>query len=132
MRASLLFFALLLAFAAQAQVLLGQAHWPNGNLRSTVYTEGVHTHVVAYHENGRVQETRSYRNGKLDGLVKQFAETGALLTRATFQEGVRQGVWEFRTSSDQPLGALRFSNGTLTHGEQFDPTGELIAQRDYR
>lgn len=132
MRTFFLTLALIVASATQAQVLLGQEHWPNGNLKSTGYTQGDRTHFITYHENGRVKEMGSYRNGKLDGVWKQYTDTGALLTRATFRNGTRQGVWEFRTEADQPLGMLRYSNGVLTHGEQYSETGDLVAQREYR
>jgi antitoxin component YwqK of YwqJK toxin-antitoxin module len=131
MRTLILTFALLLAAASQAQELLGQEHWPDGTLRATAYTQGDRTHFIIYHENGRVKEMGSYRNGRLDGLWKQYSDAGALLMRATFRNGERQGVWEFRTEGNQPLGRLRFSNGVLTHGEQFNEVGELVAQRDY-
>jgi antitoxin component YwqK of YwqJK toxin-antitoxin module len=132
MRTFILTLALIVASAGQAQELLGQEHWPNGNLKYTRYTQGERTHFITYHENGRVKEMGSYRSGKLDGLWKQYTETGALLTKASFQNGIPQGIWEFRTEADQPLGLLRYSNGVLTHGEQYNETGDLIAQRDYR
>ncbi|MBX2980805.1 MAG: hypothetical protein KF905_16080 [Flavobacteriales bacterium] len=131
MRTLILAFALMLAAASQAQVLLGQEQWPDGTLKYTAYRAGDHVHFIAYHENGKVKELGSYRNGRLDGLWKQYSDTGALLTRATFRNGERQGVWEFRTEGNQPMGRLRFSNGVLTHGEQFNEVGELVAQREY-
>jgi antitoxin component YwqK of YwqJK toxin-antitoxin module len=131
MRILLLTLALLLAAATQAQVLLGQEHWPDGTLKSTTYRAGDRIHFITYHENGRVKEMGSYRNGRLDGLWKQYTDTGALLTRATFHNGKPQGVWEFRTEADKPLGMLRYENGILTKGEQYNDHGDLIARRDY-
>lgn len=132
MRTLILTLVLLLASAMQAQMLLGQEHWPDGTLKYTAYRAGERVHFISYHENGRMKEQGSYRNGKLDGLWKQYTDTGALLTRATFHNGIRQGVWEFRTEADKPLGQLRYSNGVLTHGEQYNEQGDLVAQRDYR
>lgn len=131
MRTLLLTLALLLAAASQAQVLLEQEHWPDGTLKYTAYSSGEHVHFISYHENGKVKELGSYRHGKLDGLWKQYTDTGALLTRATFRNGTRQGVWEFRTACDKPLGRLRYENGILTKGEQFNELGDLVASRDY-
>ena len=131
MRTLLLTLALLLAAATQAQMLLGQEHWPDGTLKSTTYQAGERIHFITYHENGKVKELGSYRQGRQDGLWKQYTDTGALLTRATFRNGRRQGVWEFRTEADKPLGQLRYSNGVLTHGVQYNEQGDLIASRDY-
>lgn len=130
-RTLLLTVVLLVSSGMQAQVLLGQEHWPDGTLKYTAYRTGDHVHFIAYHENGKVKEMGSYRHGKLDGLWKQYTDTGALLTRATFRNGKRQGVWEFRTACNKPLGRLRYENGVLTKGEQFNEEGELVAHRDY-
>ncbi|MCW5898746.1 MAG: hypothetical protein KIT10_05695 [Flavobacteriales bacterium] len=131
MRILLLTLALLLAAATQAQMLLGQEHWPDGTLKSTAYRAGDRIHFITYHENGRMKEMGSYRNGRLDGLWKQYTDTGALLTRANFRNGKRQGVWEFRTAADKPLGMLSYDNGILTKGEQYNDLGDVVARRDY-
>jgi len=131
MRNLIIAIALLAAPATRAQTLVGHDHWPDGTLRYTAYAQGGRTHFVRYHENGRVQETGAYHQGKPDGLWKQYTDTGALVTRATFRDGVRQGVWEFRTVADEPLGLLHYRDGALARGTLYGADGELVAQRDY-
>lgn len=132
MRTLLLSIVLVLASAAHAQELLSQERWPDGTLRATRYSEGGRIHFITYHENGRVKEMGCFHNGRRDGAWKQYSDTGALLAAAKFRDGKSQGVWEFRTSDDKPLGRLTYIDGELAQGEQFNEQGELIAQRDYR
>lgn len=131
MRQILLFVTLLIAGAAGAQEIIGQEHWPDGSLRATRYSDGNRIHFITYHENGKVKEMGAFRKGRRDGMWKQYNDTGALITQASFLNGERNGTWEFRTEADRPMGRLSYTNGTLTHGEQFDLQGALVAQRDY-
>lgn len=132
MRTLLLSIVLLLTAYGQAQELLNQDFWPNGAIRSTRYAEGGRIHFITYHENGFVKDMGSFDNGKRDGSWKQYSDTGALTASAHFENGRRQGIWEFRTSSDKPMGRLTFQNGVLLKGHQYNDTGDLVAQRDYR
>lgn len=130
----LLFFIALVCVAqanAQQSQLLSQERWPDGTLRATRYQEGERIHFITYHENGRVKEMGSFRQGRRDGVWKQFTDTGVLLAQAGFRNGQRQGVWEFRSASDQSMGRLAYNAGLLAKAEQFDNTGVLVAMRTY-
>jgi len=52
-------------------------------------TEGL---CVAYHENGKLFEIGSYKNGKLNGRWEQCSEDGEILGHGNFIEGV--GMWK--------------------------------------
>ena len=131
MRSSVLLFVVLLVPVVHAQELLEQQRWPDGTLKYTAYSEGGRLHFISYHETGRVKEMGGYRDGKLDGVWKQFTDTGSLLTHATFKNGLRQGEWEFRTAEDVPLGTLSFVDGALARGELYNELGDVVASRDY-
>ena len=92
---------------------------------------GGRIHFITYHENGQVKEVGCFRNGRRDGIWKQYSDTGALLTRAGFRNGERQGVWEFRDAQDLPMGQLSYSSGRLTHGTRYDAVGALASHRTY-
>lgn len=117
--------------AAQAQSLLGQTFHPNGRLQSTRFTDGAVERFITYFPNGRVQAMGSYRDGRRDGVWKQFDEQGTLVAEARFVSGQRTGTWEFRDANNALIGRLHYSNGHLSAGEQFDGQGELVAQRAY-
>lgn len=121
----------LLATGAQAQELLGQTYYDNGRLQSTRFTDGATEHFITYYPNGRIQASGAFRDGRRDGVWKQFAENGAVVAEASFRSGHRTGVWQFRDSANGLKGRLTYADGRLASGEQFDPQGELIAQRTY-
>lgn len=123
--------ALSLTIAAHAQSLVGQTFHPNGRLQSTRFTDGAVERFITYYPNGRVQAMGSYRDGRRDGVWKQFDESGAVLAEARFANGKREGTWEFRDGNNALLGRLHYSEGRLNTGEQFSGQGELVAQRAY-
>jgi len=131
MRSLLILFVLLLSQASLAQEVIGQERWPDGTLRATRYSEGDRIHFITYHENGRVKEMGCFKNGRRDGVWKQYSDTGALLAQAGFRNGQRQGVWEFRNAADQMTGRLVYAGGMLAKGEQYDDRGAMLAQRAY-
>lgn len=131
MRSLLFLFALMLTQASIAQEVLGQERWPDGTLRATRYSEGERIHFITYHENGKVKEIGCFKNGRRDGVWKQYNDTGALLAEAGFSNGQRQGVWEFHDHRDRTTGRLTYAHGLLTRGEQYDDAGALVAQRSY-
>lgn len=131
MRHLLLLLFLGLGAGLSAQELLGQEFWSDGTLRATRYAEGGRVHFIIYHENGKVKEVGCFHHGRRDGVWKQYAATGALITQAGFKDGERQGVWEFRSEADEPLGQLTYHNGELRQGKQFGAGGLLAAHRTY-
>lgn len=131
MRTFLIVFALLLAQVSTAQEVLGQERWPDGTLRATRYSDGDRIHCITYHLNGKVKEIGCFKNGRRDGVWKQYSEEGVLLAQAGFRNGQRQGVWEFHDSEDRTMGRLIYAAGMLAQAEQYDDGGALLAQRTY-
>ena len=132
MRSALILLFIAATSALSAQDRAQQEFYSNGRLKSTHYTMGAKEWFIAYHENGRVKEMGGYFAGKPDGEWKQFDDRGQMLTQANFLEGRREGTWLFSGSNGNTLGRLQFKNGSLLRGEQFDPSGALVAQREYR
>lgn len=60
---------------------------------------------LVYHENGQVQLESWYDDGEPVGEWRYFSETGVLLTRQNYANGLREGVWEFY----RPDGTLHFT-----------------------
>lgn len=131
MRTLLILFALLVVQVSSAQEVIGQERWPDGTLRATRYSEGDCVHFITYHVNGKVKEIGCFKNGRRDGVWKQFSDEGVLLAQAGFRNGQRQGVWEFRDADDRTTGRLIYAAGMLAQAEQYDDGGALLAQRTY-
>ncbi len=117
--------------AVHGQVLLEQERWPNGELRHMTFEQGNRLFFVSYYENGTMKEQGCFRNGRQDGVWKQFTENGTMLAQAYFNNGEPHGVWKFRDQANKPIGQLQFRNGLLKSGEQYR-NGELVALRTYR
>ncbi|HRF82617.1 MAG TPA: hypothetical protein PL070_21325 [Flavobacteriales bacterium] len=131
MRLLLTLATALLLGTTHGQALLGQEHWPDGTLKATRYSDGTRIHFITFHENGQVKEVGCFRNGRRDGVWKQYSDTGVMMARASFRHGERQGTWEFRHAEDTPMGHLTYASGRLTQGQQYGSSGELVAQRAY-
>ena len=50
--------------------------------------------AIAYHENGTVKLSYRVRNGKLDGVVKRFSDTGKLSSETTYTRGIKEGNYK--------------------------------------
>ena len=116
---------------AHGQAILAQEFHANGKLKSTRFTDGAIERFLTYYETGRVRETGAFRDGRRDGVWKQFDENGAVLAKAEFINGVRQGTWEFRDPANRLKVRLQYVKGSLARGEQYGDGGELVAQREY-
>lgn len=131
MRSLLITCMLLVTGAAASQGLVEQRFHDNGRVSSTLFSDGVVTHYMAYHPSGRVHEMGSYRAGLRDGVWKQFDENGEVVARIEFSMGKRKGTWEFFDRSTAGRMRLEYREGHLARGEQFGADGALIAQRTY-
>ncbi len=116
---------------SQGQEIIAQEFHTNGRLKSTRFDDGSGERFLTYYETGRVKEVGAYRNGRRDGVWKQFDENGAVLAKAEFINGVRQGTWEFRDPTNRLKVRLQYVKGSLARGEQYGDSGELVAQREY-
>ncbi len=117
--------------SAQGQGIIAQDFHPNGKVKSTHFDDGMGERFMTYYETGRVKEIGAFREGRRDGVWKQFDENGAVLAKAEFINGVRQGTWEFRDPANRLKVRLQYVKGSLARGEQFGDSGELVAQREY-
>ena len=117
--------------AAQGQGIIAQEFHQNGKLKSTRFNDGVAERFMTYYETGRVKEIGAFRDGRRDGVWKQFDENGAVLAKAEFVKGQRQGTWEFRDPANRLRVRLSYEQGSLSRGEQYGDGGELVAQRTY-
>lgn len=117
--------------AAQGQALIAQQFHPNGKVKNTRFEDGAGERFMTYYETGRVKEIGAFREGRRDGVWKQFDENGAVLAKAEFINGVRQGTWEFRDPANRLKVRLQYVKGSLARGEQYGESGELVASRVY-
>jgi len=46
-----------------------------------------------YYENGQLKREESYYHGEKDGLSEEFDETGSLIEKGEYQNGLEDGLW---------------------------------------
>ncbi|MFT3886011.1 MAG: hypothetical protein QM724_11435 [Flavobacteriales bacterium] len=119
-----------LTVAVHAQSLVDQTFYANGRIQSTRFSDGRVERFITYYADGRVQAMGGYRDGRRDGVWRQFDERGTVLAEARFANGKRTGTWEFRDADNALKGRLHYNEGRLSAGEQY-ADGALIAQRGY-
>ena len=54
---------------------------------------GMENRWVGYHDNGRVREKGTYKDGKPDGPWVIYHDNGQLKDKGTFKDGKRDGPW---------------------------------------
>jgi len=69
----------------------------NGQLEYTgIYKDGKEEGLhETYHENGQLQYKENYKNGKYDGLMERYYENGQLKFKGNYKDGELDGVYEF-------------------------------------
>ena len=73
------------------------SYYENGKLRSEGnYKEGKKEGVwKEWYENGQLDEIINYKDGKRDGLRKVWYENGELEHKGNYDEGKKEGVWKY-------------------------------------
>ena len=64
-----------------------------------------------YYENGQLETSGAYKNGRRHGPWKYFYEDGQLSQKGTYKKSKRDGLWEFYGSSDQLWQKATFKDG---------------------
>ena len=95
------------------QLVLHNGYYYTDNTQSTLYT-GPYTEVypsgalklemfiknglpdgiyVVYFENGKIEEVRSYYEGKFHGTWRTYDKNGILIAEAHYNKGKKNGIW---------------------------------------
>lgn len=126
--------ALSIALGA-ASVLFAQSdrlYHEDGSLKEVRWVEEGRLEFVKYHPNGHKQERGAFVAGKPDGIWKQYDVAGKLVTRMRFEHGMRQGRCLVTNFDGSTQYRLRYQDGKLQHGAEFNGAGEMVAERDPR
>jgi antitoxin component YwqK of YwqJK toxin-antitoxin module len=76
---------------------------------------------------GKVVEEGYYTNdGKRVSLWVRYNENGSVIATASFNDGVKNGVWETFSDNGLKLFELVYLNGKMVSGKRWDENGVLI------
>lgn len=64
-----------------------------------------------YHSNGKLMRETPYKNGEMEGMVKQYYENGNIKTEAIYKDNKQEGVIKMYYTS----GNLRAEVSALSH-----------------
>jgi antitoxin component YwqK of YwqJK toxin-antitoxin module len=101
----------------------------NGNIKSRYEYTSTQTYSFKnYYQSGKLMETGSFLDGKLDGTWLTFNEAGFKTAEAFYKEGEKIGEWKIFDE----LGALRYKitydSKKIVKASNFDSGGHEIAE----
>ena len=92
-----------------------KSYYENGNLQETSYykdgkLEGIQ---IAYYENGSLKSESTYKNGKLNGMVKSYYENGKIQREFNTKDGKLNGLAKEYLENGNLLGEINYKNDKL-------------------
>ena len=108
------------------------SYHPDGSLQEKRWVEDGRVQFVKYHINGQVEERGAFAAGKADGIWKRYDDSGKLLARVRFVNGLREGKCFYTNFNGEVQYHLEYAQGQLVHGAELNADGEVIAVRDER
>jgi hypothetical protein len=130
MRTMICGLALVAALGVKAQTNVQRTYHPNGTVQEVRVAEADKVTFVRYYDNGKVYERGAFVNSQRDGVWKRYDAQGQVVAKVRFKNGVRDGKCLYAGLPDGSRFKVEYANGRLVHGEQFDPQGNMLAERD--
>ena len=101
----------------------------DGNIKSRYEYTSTQTYSFSnYYQSGKLMETGSFLDGKLDGTWLTYNEAGFKTAEAYYKEGEKIGEWKIFDE----LGALRYKitydSKKIVKASNFDPKGHEVAE----
>jgi hypothetical protein len=94
MRNVVLFFLVTISFELSAQREL-KTFFDNGTVKSSYkYTDLNNYDVSNFYTSGKLMETGSFVNGKMNGLWTSYSENGVKSGEAFYSNGIKSGEWK--------------------------------------
>ncbi len=130
MRTMICCVALVAAMGVKAQTNVERSFHANGELKEVRMSIADKVTFTRYHDNGKVYELGAFVNNQRDGVWKRYDAQGQLVAKVRFKNGVRDGKCLYAGLPDGTRFEVEYASGRLVHGEQFDPQGNMLAERD--
>lgn len=114
---------------------IGITMWNEKQLKSEItFKNGKIDGVVrSFHENGKLQSQRFWKEGKGHGEFKVYSETGQLLEEGAFKNGQMDSVWKKYFESGKLKAEMSYTEGKLNGVvKEYDETGKLKLQATYK
>lgn len=132
MKTMICILALIAAAGVKAQTTIQRSFHSNGTVQEVRVTEEDKVTFVRYYETGKVYERGAFLKNQRDGVWKRFGANGELVAKVHFKNGLRDGKCMYAGLPDGSRFKVEYADGRMIHGEQFDPQGNVLAERDMR
>ena len=124
-----LIMLVMISISANGQNRELSTFFDNGNIKSRYEYTSTQTYSFSnYYQSGKLMETGSFLDGKLDGTWLTFNEAGFKTAEAFYKEGEKIGEWKIFDE----LGALRYKitydSRKIVKASNFDSQGHEIAE----
>ena len=79
---------------------------------------------------GKVVEEGYFTNdGKRDSIWVRYNDNGFIIATASFDKGVKNGVWETFSDKGNKLFEMVYLNGKMVSGKRWDENGVLVESK---
>ena len=124
-----LIMLVMISISANGQNRELSTFFDNGNIKSRYeYTSAQTYSFTNYYQSGKLMETGSFLDGKLDGTWFTFNDAGFKTAEAFYEKGEKIGEWKIFYE----LGALRYKitydSKKIVKASNFDSEGHEIAE----
>ncbi len=119
----------IISISAKGQNRELSTFFDNGNIKSRYEYTSTQTYSFSnYYQSGKLMETGSFLDGKLDGTWLTYNEAGFKNSEAYYKEGEKIGEWKIFDE----FGALRYKitydSKKIVKASNFDSEGHEIAE----
>ena len=86
-------------------------YYENGNVETTVYSDGDVTERISYHKNGNIKEMASFLNGVPHGKWLIYDKRENLVGEGSYNHGTKSGFWfEYNRSTKKTYQITYFND----------------------
>ncbi len=124
-----LIMLVLISISANGQNRELSTFFDNGNIKSSYEYTSTQTYSFSnYYQSGKLMETGSFLNGKLDGTWFTFNEAGFKTAEAFYNEGEKIGEWKIFDEQGALRYKISYDSKKIVKASNFDTKGHEVAE----
>jgi antitoxin component YwqK of YwqJK toxin-antitoxin module len=88
-------------------------------------------HWIWYYDNGKTLRENDFHQGIEDGDFVEYDETGGILTKGTYLDGLKEGVWVYQLGNYRSIGKYVDDQQDSVWKEYYNDNGNLRFEGTY-
>jgi len=85
-----------------------------------------------YYESGKILREENYINGLYDGLITEYSDSGKIVMKGMFSEGLKQGEWFYEIGDYKEIGNYKDNMKTGIWKHYYTPYNKVIYIGEYK